>query len=251
MEEEMEILEELQQIWSSDLIAMFGLWLIENKEYGHGLLCIHGPSFGMKIGDQLKLQWKHIMRIGGGVGHTLNYNDGKESSRLLSDFVEDITRKVYSKLKISGKNDLNLYVNTRTGKPLTTSTLNRELAKFAKEFLEDIHNKTGIWLLMKELKSNAFEIAWGRDMVMKYMLTKKVFQAVNRYMGHRQMSDTYELLELWPNDEIKFRFDIYSPSYDYESFGVVLNDKRKLKKALSELKLRRFGGDEKILPEIE
>ena len=88
-------------------------------------------------------------------------------------------------------------------------------------------------------------------MVMKYMLTKKVFQAVNRYMGHRQMSDTYELLELWPNDEIKFRFDIYSPSYDYESFGVVLNDKRKLKKALSELKLRRFGGDEKIQPEIE
>ena len=242
--EKFDLPENLSNIWPSELLVLLGLWLIKKGEYGHGLLCIHGVSLGMKIGDQLELKWKHIVDDGR-VGNFVKYDDGKMKERHISDFFNDATTQVYHELKIGKKTNTSLYVNPKTDKPLTTSTLNRELAKFSAEFLEYIFESTGYSLFMKDLKSNAFEIAWGRDMVNKYTRTKKVFQAVNRYMGHRQMSDTYELLGLNPIDEIHFDFNISKPIYSLDLFESKQKGKKKLRSAILDLKLLfTKGGDD-------
>lgn len=238
------IQEDEKQIWPSSLLTMLGLWLIQKEEYGHGLLCVHGPMLGMKIGDQLELKWKDLFERSGEMSHHVNFNDGKVKKRQVNEFFYDVTYDVYKKLNIGDSKNTYLYINSKTNKQLTTSTLNRELAKFSNEFLVEVYKNTGYYLTMKELKSNAFEIAWGRDMVFKYMLTKKAFQAVNRYMGHRQMSDTYELLGLIPNDEITLSFDMYEPKYVYDLFEKIFTDRRILKKEIKDMNLNLLYREE-------
>jgi len=70
----------------------------------------------------------------------------------------------------------------------------------------------------KELKSNAFEIAWAMDMVKKYNYSKQVFSAVSSFMGHRTVKDTIKLLELEPIDKIEFDFDNVSGMPHFKEF---------------------------------
>lgn len=220
-------------IWTNDLLVFMGLWLIEKGEYGHGLLCVHGGSVGLKIGDQLNLKWSNFFENKTDTKiHTLYFDDGRAKARELSEYIASITLRVYKKLKIENRNEF-VYMNYKTEKRLTTSTLNRELERFSNDLSGHLWNITGRILNMRPLRSNAFEIAWAREMVAKYMYTKKVFIEVNRYCGHRQMSDTYELLGLEPKDEINFVFNLFNPTYDSKLISDILKDKRRLNRVIN------------------
>lgn len=209
-------------IWTSENLVMFGMWLVDKGEHGYGLLCIHGSCIGLKIGTLLKLKWEDfIYEINEQSKYTLEIFDEKKSknqSYPLSDFIMRYTEWAY-------KNNFNdesrtieslIYINCKTGKLLTTSSLNRELNKFYQEFRQEVYSKIYLDLKLRELKTNSFEIAWARDFVTKYNCTKKAFIIVSKYMGHRTVNDTINLLEIEPNDDISISFDLFNPTVKAE-----------------------------------
>jgi hypothetical protein len=209
-------------IWTSENLVMFGMWLVDKGEHGYGLLCIHGSCIGLKIGTLLKLKWEDfIYEINEQSKYTLEIFDEKKSknqSYPLSDFIMRYTEWAY-------KNNFNdesrtieslIYINCKTGKLLTTSSLNRELNKFYQEFRQEVYSKIYLDLKLRELKTNSFEIAWARDFVTKYNCTKKAFIIVSKYMGHRTVNDTINLLDIEPNDDITISFDLFNPTVKAE-----------------------------------
>lgn len=231
-------------IWTSENLVMFGMWLVNKGEHGYGLLCIHGTTIGIKIGTLLKLKWKdYIEDYNEQAKFILEIYDEKKSTLHtypLSNFILRYTEWAY-------KNDFNdefraidspIYSNCKTGKVLTTSSLNRELNKFYQEFRQEVYSKTYLDLKLRELKTNAFEIAWARDFVTKYNLAKKAFIIISKYMGHRKVNDTITLLELEPNDEIIISYDLFDPSPKEENeIGKIFSDNEKLKHYLFSQKI--------------
>ncbi len=226
-------------IWTSENLVMLGMWLLNKGEHGYGLLCIHGSCLGLKIGTLLKLKWNDfIEEHNEECKFYLEIHDDKKSkidSYRLSNFLMRYTEWAY-------KNDFNdenrtieslIYINCKTGKPLTTSSLNRELNKFYQEFRSEVYSTTFLDLKLRELKTNSFEIAWARDFVTKYNCTKKAFIIVSKYMGHRTVNDTINLLEIEPNDEIVITYDLFDPSVKEESeIEQIFSNKEKLKQYL-------------------
>lgn len=196
-----------QKHWNSTALVLLGRWLWEQGEYGHGLLCMHAPFWGLKIGTQLKVSWDDVMDTQDGLcrGEVI-IADKDIESRPLSLYLIDSILEAYAKLPVNYIDDT-MYMNYKTGKPLTSSTLNRELQRLSEKFLEYIKAETGLELNYKPLKTNAFEIAWALDMVAKYHYSKQVFSAVSDHMGHRTIKDTIQLLEVEPNETIIFDYD--------------------------------------------
>lgn len=219
--------------WNSKALILLGVWLWEQGEYGHALLCMHGPHWGIKIGTQLKITWYDV----------INCNDdnftnvyfaipGKDAVvREINDLMSREILDAFHTLPIENIDD-SMYMNYKTGNPLTSSTLNRELQRFSEKFLDYIKVKTGIKLNFKPLKTNAFEIAWALDMVKKYNYSKLVFSAVSKTMGHRTVKDTIELLEVAPIENIVISYDLIKniPSM----IGLeIFDDEEKLKNFVS------------------
>lgn len=215
--------------WSSELIIIFGMWLWERKFYGHGLLCIHGPIWGYKIGRQLKLSWDDFSYVSGKIMPILELPYEGEHKRAVSGVVMKYLElaKELHKGSITDR----IYVNSKTGKPLTTSTLNRELQTLSAQFIGEHIRKHGVSLKLKPLKSNAFEIAWALKNVERYNYSKKSFIEVSKFMGHRTLKDTIRLLEAEPNDNIYFDFS--GSSYITKIDSSILNDDTMLKYYLS------------------
>lgn len=190
--------------WSSELLVIFGMWLWEKKKYGHALLCIHGPIWGFKIGRQLKISWDDFVGVSGRLRPVLELPYKDEYGRP----VDGTALKYLELAKELHKGPLTdrIYVNYKTGKPLTTSTLNRELHRMSIQFIGELVRKYDIGLKLKPLKSNAFEIAWALKNVERYNYSKKSFIAVSKFMGHRSLKDTIELLGVEPYDNILFDF---------------------------------------------
>ncbi|WP_269237341.1 hypothetical protein [Flavobacterium flavigenum] len=226
-------------IWTSENLVMFGMWLVKKGEHGYGLLCIHGSCLGLKIGTLLKLKWNDfIEEYNEECKFYLEIVDDKKSkidTYRLSKFLMRYTKWAY-------KNDFNdenrtieslIYINCKTGKSLTTSSLNRELNKFYQEFRSEVYSTTFLDLKLRELKTNSFEIAWARDFVTKYNCTKKAFIIVSKHMGHRTVNDTINLLEIEPNDDIVITYDLFNPSTKEESeIEQIFSNKEKLKQYL-------------------
>ena len=209
------------KIWDTETLVMFGLWLVKNQEEGYGLLLIHGSVLGMKIGDLLKLKWNDFIN---GITDECEIDlffesdrkKGKETDyRILNFFIERITQEVYQTTEGINLNDF-VYKKRKTGQVLSTSTLNRELNKLYNEFKQDVYNRTFLELKMREIKTNAIEIAWARDLVKKYELSPKAFIAASKYMGHRTVKDTIALLELEPTSEILISHDLFNPDVEQE-----------------------------------
>jgi hypothetical protein len=210
-------------IWSTENLVFFGHWLIHRGEYGYGLLCIHGSCLGLKIGTLLNLRWCDFIRNTEYDGNAicedyLIIDDSKKKTSqhiLLSRFMIETTATFFDNhfYKHGISYEDNIYVNSKTKKVLSTTSLNRELNKLYNEFREFILETTLLKLKLRPLKSNAMEIAWARDMVEKYNYTKKVFIHISKYMGHRTVNDTINLLELEPNDNIYIWHNLYNPSY--------------------------------------
>lgn len=227
--------EKLGKNWTTESLVMLGLWLLEKGETGYGLLCIHGSILGIKIGSLLKLKWKDFIDPQTDECHLdLFIEDDKLANNMigireLNHFIQRITQFQFNntgnKEKSFEYEDF-IYTKAKTGQQLNTSTLNRELQKFQSEFKQEVYELTLLDLNLKELKSNAFEIAWARDMVNHYARSKKVFIAVSKFMGHRTLKHTIDLLELQPDDEIILRFNLFDPSVENEiKLSEALNNK--------------------------
>ena len=222
-----------KKIWTSKDLQFLGYWLLQKGETGYGLLCIISPALGVKIGTLLKLKWKDFIDpITDKSYFDLYFDDNRH--RILNDTIQRNITSEFAKLGAHGML-LNEFVfkNMRTNKVLSTSTLNRELEKKQQEFEDDIFQKSGVALNLRELKSNAFEIAWGLDMVKFYHYTKKAFITVSKHLGHRQLKDTFQLLEM---DVIEPEYEIYRPHYDLNNLPIkeeilmeeVLTEKKKM-----------------------
>jgi hypothetical protein len=205
--------------WTSKALVFFGMWLWREKEYGHAMLCMHAPQWGLKIGTQLNITWDDVIFTEEGLcKHELWIRDKETPHRKINQFISRLIEMAYYELPIENIED-SLYINYRTGKPLSSSTLNRELQAHVKRFEDDIKKRTGVILNYKPLKTNAFEIAWAMDMVKKYNYSKQVFIAVSNFMGHRTLKDTIKLLELEPIEKIEFDFDNVSDIEEFVDFN--------------------------------
>lgn len=211
-------------IWDSESLVVFGMWLVRKGEYGYGLLIIHGSCLGIKIGSLLKLTWDDFILLDNPNDPIDNDNcsaknelriHSKKNSAVqiieLSRFIQRYTLSVF--LDLNNNKQKDIYINSKTGKNLTTSSLNKELNKLYEQFKSEVYSLTNLELKFRDLKTNTFEIAWGRDMILKYNCTKKVFIELSKYMGHRTVNDTIELLELKPNDTIKFSHNLFDPQW--------------------------------------
>jgi hypothetical protein len=230
-------------IWSTENLVMFGMWLVNKGDHGYGLLCIHGSCLGLKIGTLLKLTWEDFIEFNGQVKGNLEIYDEKKSKGQtinLSNFVMRYTEWAYANDFHDENRTIEspIYINCKTGKLLTTSSLNRELNKLYQEFRLEVYSQTYLDIKLRELKTNSFEIAWARDMVVKYNCTKKVFITISKYMGHRTVNDTIKLLEIEPNDDIKISFDLFDPSLKTEKeMNEIFLDKEKFKDYLFSQKI--------------
>jgi len=228
--------------WTTESLVIFGLWLLEKRETGYGLLCIHGSVLGIKIGALLKLKWKDFIDPNTDECYLdLYIEDDKlvnniSGSRELNHFIKRITQFQFNNNDNKDKSfkyEDFIYTKAKTGQQLNTSTLNRELQKFQSEFRQQVYELTLLDLNLKDLKSNAFEIAWARDLVNYYARSKKAFIAVSKFMGHRTLKHTIDLLELQPNDEIILRFNLFDPSVENEiKLSEALNNKEWLTRYL-------------------
>lgn len=192
--------------WTTELLTLFGMWLWEEEEYGHALLCIHGPQWGYKIGQQLKLSWEDVFNDDWGEFKLEIELEGNfEIVRPITGKALDYLEMAFKMLKERKEGD-SIYLNYRTGKPLTTSTLNRELKMHSDQFLYELTKKLGYEINLKPLKSNAFQIAWVLKMLDRYHYSKKCMIEMSKFMGHRTLKHTIELLEIEPMDKIVYDF---------------------------------------------
>jgi len=198
--------------WSSEMITLFGLWLWKEGEYGHALLCITGPQWGLKIGSQLKITWEDVIYLDDGQTRVeLDNPDIDSMFRPIIGLSYEYIEKAFNTVNINYTED-SIYVNYKTGKVLTTSTLNRELQKLSEPFLAELKENTGKELNLKPLKSNAFQIALALKMLEKYHYSKKCLISISKFMGHRTLKDTIKLLEVEPCDTIVYDFNGFSKS---------------------------------------
>lgn len=212
--------------WTSEMLTLFGIWLWEQGEYGHGLLCIHGPQWGYKIGQQLNIVWDNILGKKD-FKWELVLDEADVDPRYISEMARDYLIKLYEmKMDDVIEGSESIYLNSRTGKALNTSSLNRELKRFSEQFLKELEEKHGWSVNVKPLKSSAFQIAWAFKMLEKYHYSKKAFIAVSKFMGHKSLKYTIDLLEIEPFDEIIF--DYHSGNYQSGISSDVLEDSNEI-----------------------
>ena len=192
------------------------------------MLCIHAPNWGLKIGEQLKLTWGNVFDLKTGKPLEELSMMNEKDNRPIRNVVKTNLEVAFKELKIS-KGDTPLYINAKTDKPLTSSTLNRELKRFSKLFIEDMKQLTGLELPFREIKTNAFEIAWAKDVTFANNYIKEVYPILSRYMGHRTVKDTIDLLEEEPGSphSIDIRFDFLKDNTALND-QLLLKDKTKL-----------------------
>ena len=213
--------------WSSELLTLLGIWLWEQGEYGHALLCITGPQWGFKMSTQLKICWNDVVDFEDYFVKSEFYFEDENTTR-------QITGLAYKYIELAG--DIvdidyvedSMYKNYKTGKLLSTSTLNRELQKFSEAFLADLEERTGKVFSLKPLKSNAFQIACMMKQLQKYHYSKRCFVSVSKFMGHRTLKDTIKLLEVEPFDTIVYDFNGFSESSNINAN--LIEDKNELTK---------------------
>ncbi|MES1181176.1 MAG: hypothetical protein ABUL44_00120, partial [Flavobacterium sp.] len=211
-------------IWTTEGLVFFGTWLLKKNLPGYGLLCIHAPILSIKMGTLLKLKWADFIDpTTNKCEATLQIKDEKENtglsreqflSRELSEYIQKITTTVFKRYQGEQGFDYAdfVYLNSRTGKVLTTSTLKRELQKLYEDFKNEVYQITYLELKFRAIETNSFEIAWGRDMVSLYNYSKKAFIAVSKFLGHRTVAHTIKYLEHECIDNVRLRFDLYSPN---------------------------------------
>lgn len=205
--------------WTGKQLIYFGEFIWSEKNWGWAMLIIHSTIWGMKMHDMLKLRWRVLLNEDYTLRKNLDYSKLKETRGIdNNELIQSSIRRVLD-LGVSINLDKPIYVNSK-GRPLTTSTLNRELNGFVKEFRNKIDKSTRLTWNLKSIKTNTFQIAWALDVLNMYDFQQRAFGAVSRYMNHKCIADTIELLEVEPMDDdeiwLNFNDHSYRKALDFE-----------------------------------
>ena len=209
-------------IWDAKGLIFLGNWCIQSNKIGYGMLIIHATIFGVKVGDILHLKWKDFFNP---ETQKLDRETITINGEIISIqyVLKELNQNVFEFAKKNNPNltyEDDVYINEKTDKRLSTSTLKRELQAIYKKTKEEILSLTGFELTYRDIETNAFEIAWARDMVNHYLCLKKIFILVSKRLGHRTLKHTVEALEIKINDDIELRFDFYPSTYFRKAFNV-------------------------------
>ena len=138
--------------WTSNQISLLAIWLWFEKEYGHSLLLLLGTAWGLKMNILLNLKWVDVLNR-----HNILTSDIKYIP--VTQFAKRFINDAYKQLKIKNINEY-VFLNYKTNKRLTTSTLNREIYKLTNKFLNAKEHITIDELKRKhQLKTGTLEIA--------------------------------------------------------------------------------------------
>lgn len=237
--------------WDTKGLTFLGYWALKKNNFGHGLLIFHATAFGAKVGNLLHFKWDVFKKDITKDYVYFDYNDieleASNGEKLLFGFrlikqCEFVFNAII-KQNPNFPHDEFIYTNSKTGKVLTTSTLRRELQNLYKKTKEEIKELTGYELLYREIETNAFEIAWGREVVNYYRFAKQAFIKVSKRMGHRTLKDTIALLEFDIMEDIDLKINFYDTS-SYSPLGNLLEneiDLNELKNILSGVKYQLNG----------
>ena len=163
--------------------------------YGESLLVLHGISFGVKIGKQLKLKWSDFINEKGQIkdfividGQTIPLN---EKSKLR-------TFRTYKLLK--DKINLSDYIyTTKKGNVLSTDNLSKNLKRLAKKIFD---------IDYKDLTPTSLEKAWALSIIEHNNYSKSIFIELKEYLGKKSMTELIEFVGVEPKEKNIIRFDL-------------------------------------------
>ena len=238
-------------IWDTKGLTFLGYWALKKHQFGHGLLIFHATAFGAKVGNLIHIKWDVFKKEITKDYVFFDYNDieieTSNGEKLTFGFhlikqYEFVFNAIIKQNPNFSYDDF-IYTNSKTGKVLTTSTLKRELQTLYKKTKVEIKDLTGYELVYREIETNAFEIAWGREIVNYYRFAKQAFIKVSKRMGHRTLKDTIALLEFDIMEDIDLKINFYDTS-TYSPLGSLLEkeiDVNELKGMLSGVKYKLNG----------
>jgi hypothetical protein len=226
----------LRDFWDTRGLVFLGYWALRKHQYGHGLLIFHATAFGVKVGNILHLKWGIFKKET--VGEYVEFYRkeieivaGNGERLVLDGFIIKQCEIVFNRIKKDNpdlSDDDFIYTNSSTGKVLTTSTLRRELQALHKKMRDEIFDLIKCQILYREIETNAFELAWAREIVHYYRYTKQAFIKVSKRLGHRTLKDTIELLEMDVMDDVELKFDFYSAT-EYPRLASILDEAIEIK----------------------
>ena len=163
--------------------------------YGESLLVLHGISFGVKIGKQLKLKWSDFIND---KGHAKDFVviDGRpipinEICRLRTVLVY---RLLYGKVKLN-----DFIYTTKKGVVLSTSNLSKDLKRLAKKLYNIEYD---------DLTSSSLEKMWALSIIEHNGYDKSIFIFLRDYMGKRTTTELIEFVGVEPKEKNIIRFDL-------------------------------------------
>lgn len=169
--------------------------LYYSKYFGHSLLVLHGISFGIKIGKQLKLKWCDFINDRGQVKDFIII-DGRTIP--LNSTCKIRTLVIYKLLQDKIKLDDYIYT-TKKGKVLSTCNLSKDLKRLAKK----IYN-----VEYDDLTPSSFEKVWALSIIEHNGYDKSIFIFLREYLGKRTTNELIEFVGVEPKEKNIIRFDL-------------------------------------------
>jgi hypothetical protein len=169
--------------------------LYNDRYYGESLLVLHGISFGVKIGKQLKLKWSDFINE---IGHVKDFVviDGRTIP--LNTTCKIRTLVIYRLLK--NKIKLTDYIyTTKKGVLLSTSNLSKDLKRLAKK----IYN-----VEYDDLTSSSLEKVWALSIIEHNGYDKSIFIFLKDYMGKKTTNELIEFVGVQPKEKNILKFDL-------------------------------------------
>ena len=169
--------------------------LYNDRYYGESLLVLHGISFGVKIGKQLKLKWSDFINE---IGHIKDFVVIDGQTIPLNTTCKIRTHEIYRLLR--DKIKLTDYVyTTKKGVLLSTSNLSKDLKRLAKK----IYN-----VKYDDLTSSSLEKAWALSIIEHNGYDESIFIFLRNYMGKKTTKEFIEFVGVKPKEKNIICFDL-------------------------------------------
>ena len=169
--------------------------LYREKYYGESLLVLHGISFGVKIGKQLKLKWSDFINEKGQVkdfvtidGRTIPLNSMCKVRTVV------IYRLLQDKIKLT-----DYIYTTKKGVLLSTCNLSKNLKRLANKLYNIEYD---------DLTSSSLEKVWALSIIEHNGFNKSIFIFLKDYMGKRTTNELIEFVGVEPKEKNNIRFDL-------------------------------------------
>jgi len=166
-----------------------------NKYFGESLLVLHGISFGVKIGNQLKLKWSDFITEKGKVKNFIVVDN---RTIPLNNKCKVLTIKVYKLLQ--DKINLNDFIYTnKKGIILSTSNLSKDLKRLAQKLFGIEYN---------DLTASSLEKSWALSIIEHNGYDKSIFIYLKDYLGKKTMTELIEFVGVKPKEKNVICFDL-------------------------------------------